>query len=91
MRANAKRTYLTSYFEEPWRDAFENRADTTTSFLDGAGILLMDDKAGEVDRLMAGFLRAADDHEGAVTHEVVVGVLKQPFEISPTELWACSA
>jgi len=51
----------------------------------------MDDKAGEVDRLMAGFLRAADDHEGAVTHEVVVGVLKQPFEISPTELWACSA
>jgi hypothetical protein len=65
MRANAKRIHLASYFGEPWRDAFENRADTTMSFLDGAGILSMDDKPGEVDRLMAGFLNGANPKAAA--------------------------
>ncbi len=56
VRADAKRGYLTSYFKEPWRDAFKDRPHTEKVFLDDAGILLMDDKPTEVDAAIAGFL-----------------------------------
>lgn len=56
LRADAKRRYLASFFEEPWRGAFEDRPQTQPLFLEDAGILLMDDKPAEVDRAIATFL-----------------------------------
>jgi len=56
-RSDPKRSYIVSFFKEPWQGVFDGRASTTMSFLDDAGILVMDDRPGEVDRLIAGFLR----------------------------------
>jgi pimeloyl-ACP methyl ester carboxylesterase len=55
-RRDPKRSYDASFFREPWQGVLDHRADTTMTFLDDAGILVMDDKPGEVDRLIAGFL-----------------------------------
>jgi pimeloyl-ACP methyl ester carboxylesterase len=57
LRLDAKRSYLVSYFKQPWQGVFDDRASVTVSFLDDAGILLMDDKPGEVDRRIAEFLK----------------------------------
>lgn len=56
LRADKARVYLPSYFEEPWQGMFEDRPHTETMFLEDAGILLLDDKASEVDRAIAAFL-----------------------------------
>lgn len=55
-RADPKRAYLSSFFDEPWHGLLEGRAHTEHVRLDGAGILVLDDKAGEVDAALAGFL-----------------------------------
>jgi pimeloyl-ACP methyl ester carboxylesterase len=56
LRADQKRSYLQSYFAEPWKGGFADRAHTEAKFVDGACILVMDDKATEVDLAVAGFL-----------------------------------
>jgi len=55
-RGDPKRAYLTSYFDEPWHGLFEGRAHTERLRLEDAGILVMDDKASEVDAAVAKFL-----------------------------------
>ena len=57
LRRDAKRSYLVSYFKQPWQGVFDDRASRTVSYLDDAGILVMDDKPGEVDRQIARFLK----------------------------------
>ncbi len=57
VRSDAKRTYVVGYFKQPWEGVFDHRAKTTVSFLDDAGILVLDDKPAEVDRLIATFLK----------------------------------
>jgi pimeloyl-ACP methyl ester carboxylesterase len=57
LRADPKRSYLTSFFKEPWQGGFKDRSQTQTLFLEDAGILLMNDKPAEVDLAIAGFLR----------------------------------
>lgn len=56
LRADPKRTYLAGYLKEPWGDAFPGRPHTEVKFLEEAGLLVMDDAAEEVDRLIAAFL-----------------------------------
>lgn len=55
-RADKARSYLASFFEEPWHGLLVGRAHTEIERLEDAGILLMDDKAAEVDAAIAGFL-----------------------------------
>jgi hypothetical protein len=55
-RNDPQRSYLTSYFDEPWHGLFEGRAHTESVRIDEAGILVMDDKASEVDAALARFL-----------------------------------
>ena len=57
LRSDKARSYLVSYFRQPWQGVFDDRAKTTVSYLDDAGILVMDDKPGEVDTLIAVFLK----------------------------------
>jgi hypothetical protein len=57
LRADIKRKYLAGYFKEPWGDAFPGRPHTEVKILEGAGILVMDDAAEEVDRTIATFLQ----------------------------------
>ena len=57
LRADAKRSYLSSFFKEPWQGTLEERPHTETRSLEGAGILVMDDKPAEVDRAIAKFLK----------------------------------
>jgi len=57
VRADTTRSYLAGYFEEPWRDRLEDRPRTETMFLEGAGILVMEDQAAIVDRKIADFLK----------------------------------
>jgi len=57
LRSDTKWSYLVSYFKQPWQGVFDNRARATVSSLDGAGILVMDDNPGEVDRMVAEFLK----------------------------------
>jgi len=57
VRSDPKRNYVLSYFREPWQGAFAGRPQTTATYLNGAGILVMDDQPGEVDRAIAAFLR----------------------------------
>jgi pimeloyl-ACP methyl ester carboxylesterase len=57
LRSDAKRSYLVSYFKQPWQGVFDNRANASVSYLDDAGILVMDDKPDEVDRLISEFLK----------------------------------
>jgi pimeloyl-ACP methyl ester carboxylesterase len=59
LRSDAKRSYLVSYFKQPWQGVFDNRPKASVSYLDEAGILVMDDKPGEVDRLIAEFLKGS--------------------------------
>jgi len=56
LRADGTRSYLSSFFEEPWQGVVDDRPHTTTLFLEDAGILLMDDKPAEVDLAVSGFL-----------------------------------
>jgi pimeloyl-ACP methyl ester carboxylesterase len=56
-RADTTRSYLQSYFEEPWRGRLEGRPRTETLLLDNAAILAMDDQAAAVDRKVAGFVK----------------------------------
>jgi hypothetical protein len=55
-RADPARSYLQSYLEEPWLGRLEGRDDVEQTTLDGAGILVMEDRAREVDATIAGFL-----------------------------------
>lgn len=57
MRADTTRSYLQGYFEEPWRGRLEDRPRTESSFLENAGILVMEDQAAIVDRKIADFLK----------------------------------
>ena len=57
VRADTTRSYLSGYFEEPWRGRLEGRASTESSFLDDAGIMVMVDQAKAVDRKIADFLK----------------------------------
>lgn len=59
LRSDAKRSYLVSYFKQPWQGVFDNRAKSCVSYLNDAGILVMEDKPGEVDRLIAEFLKTS--------------------------------
>ncbi len=59
LRADPKRSYLASFFTQPWQGMFKDRPRTETVFLEGAGILVMDDKPVEVDRTISKFLRHA--------------------------------
>ena len=56
IRADKARAFLSGYFEEPWRGVLDARPHTTTLSLEGACILLMDDKPSEVDLAISGFL-----------------------------------
>lgn len=56
VRADPKRSYLQAFFTEPWLGQLEGRAHTRFLELEGAGILLMDDRPAEVDRASAEFL-----------------------------------
>lgn len=55
-RADPARAYLQGYLEEPWLGRLAGRADVERKTLDGAGILVMEDRADEVDATVAGFL-----------------------------------
>ena len=57
LRSDTKRSYLASDFKQPWQGVFDKRARSSVSYLDGAGILVMDDKPAEVDRLISEFLK----------------------------------
>jgi pimeloyl-ACP methyl ester carboxylesterase len=57
LRADPKRSYLAGYFTEGWRGVIDNRPRTTVTPVDGAGILVMDDKPAVVDRGIAEFLK----------------------------------
>lgn len=57
LRSDKKRSYLVSYFKKPWEGVFDHRASSKVSFLDDAGILVMDDRPREVDRLISEFLK----------------------------------
>ena len=57
LRADSTRSYLSGYFEEPWRGRLEGRARTESSFLENAGILVMEDQPAAVDRKVADFLK----------------------------------
>jgi pimeloyl-ACP methyl ester carboxylesterase len=59
LRADPKRSYLASFFTQPWQGMFNDHPHTETVFLEGAGILVMDDKPVEVDRTISKFLRHA--------------------------------
>lgn len=56
LRADSTRSYLAGYFEEPWKGVLDDRPRMHVVTLDEAGILVMDDQAGAVDRAIAGFL-----------------------------------
>jgi pimeloyl-ACP methyl ester carboxylesterase len=56
-RADSTRSYLSGYFEEPWRGRLEGRPRTESSFVENAGILVMEDQATIVDRKVADFLK----------------------------------
>ena len=57
VRADTTRSYLQGYFTEPWRGRLEGRPRTETLFLENAGILVMEDQAGVVDRKIADLLK----------------------------------
>jgi pimeloyl-ACP methyl ester carboxylesterase len=57
VRADTTRNYLQSFFEEPWKGMFEKRPHTQTMYLEGAGILVLDDQAAKVDEAIAAFLK----------------------------------
>jgi pimeloyl-ACP methyl ester carboxylesterase len=57
LRADSTRSYLQSFFEEPWRGRLEGRARTEALVVDSAGILVMDDQPAVVDRAVEAFVR----------------------------------
>jgi pimeloyl-ACP methyl ester carboxylesterase len=56
LAADTTRNYLGSYFEEPWKGRLD-RAGVETEVIPGAGMLLMDDQPGIVDRRVAEFVK----------------------------------
>ncbi len=56
LRADQKRSYLSGFFEEPWQGLLDESPRAETTFLEDAGILVMDDKASEVDLAIAAFV-----------------------------------
>jgi pimeloyl-ACP methyl ester carboxylesterase len=65
LRADTTRNYLQGYFEEPWRGRLEGRPRTESSFVQDAGILVMEDQAAIVDRKIADFLKRVGKGRGA--------------------------
>jgi pimeloyl-ACP methyl ester carboxylesterase len=59
LRADANRSYLVSYFKQPWKGELDHRAKSSVSYLENAGILVMDDRPGDVDRSIAEFLKTS--------------------------------
>jgi pimeloyl-ACP methyl ester carboxylesterase len=57
LRADTTRRYLAGYLEEPWRGHLEGRPHVETTVVDSAGILVMEDQPGIVDRRVAAFVR----------------------------------
>jgi pimeloyl-ACP methyl ester carboxylesterase len=53
LRADPQKSYLASFFEQPWKGSLKGRIVA----LDGAGILVMDDRASEVDKAVAEFVK----------------------------------
>ena len=53
LRTDPQKSYLASFFDQPWKGAFEANATRRIVTLDGAAILVMDDKASEVDKAVA--------------------------------------
>lgn len=51
------RSYLRSFFVEPWQGQLEARPHTQTVVVPDAGIMVMDDKPGEVDAAIESFLQ----------------------------------
>lgn len=56
LRADTTRSYLQSFFEEPWRGRLDRRPQTEALTVEGAGILVMDDQPATVDRKVADFI-----------------------------------
>ncbi len=54
--AEPARGYLASFFEVPWEGALAGRAHTRLEAVEGAGILLQDDRPEAVDAALASFL-----------------------------------
>jgi pimeloyl-ACP methyl ester carboxylesterase len=67
LRSDEQRSYLASYFKQPWQGVFDNRASVKVSFLDNAGILVMDDKPRDVDRLISVFLKKSTRRQSEIT------------------------
>jgi pimeloyl-ACP methyl ester carboxylesterase len=59
LRADPARSYLQAFFAEPWRSALSGRPATETLTVDGAGIMVMDDQAGIVDKRFTEFVKRA--------------------------------
>ena len=55
LRDDQARSYLRSFFAEPWQGQLENRPNTKTLVVEDAGILVMDDQPSEVDAAIAAF------------------------------------
>lgn len=56
LRADSTRSYLGSYFEEPWKGRLPAGGRAERVPVEGAGILVMDDQPAIVDRAVIGFV-----------------------------------
>ena len=59
LRADTTRSYLAGFLEEPWKGRLEGRPHTELTVVDSAGILVMEDQPGIVDRRVAEFVKRA--------------------------------
>jgi pimeloyl-ACP methyl ester carboxylesterase len=57
LRADTTRSYLQSFFQEPWRGKLEGRARAEIVNVEDAGILIMDDQPAIVDRTIMAFVK----------------------------------
>src|SRR5215831_3518069 len=57
LRADTTRSYLSGYFEEPWRGRLEGRPQTETVVVDSAAVLVMEDQPAIVDHRVAEFVK----------------------------------
>jgi pimeloyl-ACP methyl ester carboxylesterase len=56
VRRDTTRSYLQSFFTEPWRGRLDGRPRTEHAAIEGAGILVMEDQPAIVDRRIAEFI-----------------------------------
>ena len=67
LRSDAKRSYLVSYFKQPWQGVFDNRANASVSYLDDAGILVYGRQAGRGRPADLGVLEEVGEEVSACT------------------------